>query len=160
MKNIVIISDTHNKNLPQKLQKELTQCDIIIHAGDITSVNYYDNLVSYNKTIHAVQGNMDRGKLEDILPVKKTFIIENKKFALMHGWGSPKNLSKKVEREFQNYDWDILIFGHTHSPTEIKKNNKLILNPGSPTEKRFAKKNTYIKLKIKKNCINYQFIEI
>ena len=160
MKTIVIISDTHNKELPDGLIKDLEQCDIIIHAGDITSVKYYDKLVSYNKTIYAVQGNMDRGKLEELLPVKKTFNIENKNFALMHGWGSPKNLHKKIEREFKNYNWDILIYGHSHSPTEIKKNNRLILNPGSPTEKRFAPKNTYIKLNISKNNIDYQFIEI
>ncbi|TYB32121.1 MAG: YfcE family phosphodiesterase [Candidatus Mcinerneyibacterium aminivorans] len=93
-------------------------------------------------------------------PPQKTFEIEGKKFALMHGWGSPKNLHKKIEKKFENYKWDILIFGHTHSAAAIEKDNKLILNPGSPTEKRFAKKNTYIKLILDKNKVNYELVEI
>lgn len=162
MKNVIIISDTHNKTLPKSLVKDIKDSDILIHAGDLTSMEYYNKLLilTHDKKFFVCLGNMDKNKLTEIIPLKEAFKIEEISLALMHGWGSPKNLPEKIIKEFDNINWDILIFGHTHKKYEKKENDKLILNPGSPTEKRFAKNNSYIKMQIDKNSISYQFINL
>ena len=38
---------------------------------------------------------------------------------------------------------DAIIFGHSHEPVNMVKNGVLFFNPGSPTDKIFAKANSY-----------------
>ena len=48
----------------------------------------------------------------------------------------------RVKGSFGN-DIDIYIFGHTHTPYNKIHNGKVFFNPGSPTDKFFAKSNNY-----------------
>lgn len=157
MTHLIIISDTHRGVLPDQLEDDIKKCDIIIHAGDFTGVDYYYYLLSFGKEIHGVVGNGDRDDLVRLLPVKKRFNVEDVSFALMHGWGAPFGIRKRIMKEFEN-DWDILVYGHTHMAYDAYKNGKLILNPGSPTDKRFAPYFSYIKMSIDKNNVDYELV--
>ena len=45
---------------------------------------------------------------------------------------------------------DVIVFGHSHSPVNELRDGILFFNPGSPTDKIFAKYNSYGILTINK----------
>jgi uncharacterized protein len=59
---ILVVSDTHipdfAKAIPEALVPALKQADLILHAGDVTSVAVLDQLAGY-ATVRAVIGNGD-----------------------------------------------------------------------------------------------------
>lgn len=144
---IVVLSDTHipqaAEELPHKIYDELKSADLLLHAGDITSLIFLKNLQKLAKGIKAVYGNMDCPSLRKILPKKEVIKVNGFTIGLIHGWGSPSGLVDLVEKEFQEKKPDIIIFGHSHQPLCLNKNGILFFNPGSPTDKVFSEANSY-----------------
>lgn len=144
---IVVLSDTHipqaAEELPAKIYDELKSADLLLHAGDITSLIFLKNLQKLAKDIRAVYGNMDDLSLRKILPKKEVIKVNGFTIGLVHGWGSPSGLVDLVEKEFQEKKPDIIIFGHSHQPLCLNKNGILFFNPGSPTDKVFSGANSY-----------------
>ena len=114
---IICISDTHigrgDKHLPRALLEALENADLILHAGDITSMEVIDELKAYGH-VEAVAGNMDGWYVSRHLPEKK--IIEAGKFriGLTHGGGNKLNLEERVVQKFINDKVDCLVYGHSH----------------------------------------------
>ena len=160
MTSLVIISDTHNRVLPDLVTSYIEKSDVILHAGDFTGMEYYEKLVAYGKPLYAVLGNMDRGQLETMLPLKRFFKVEEVSIAMIHGWGAPGGLEKRVKGAFEGLEWDVLVFGHSHSPLIKKEGHKLLLNPGSPTDKRFARTNSFISMTVEKEAVNAEIISL
>ncbi len=99
----------------------------------------------------AVKGNMDHGEVARLLPKKRVVDIEGHKIGLIHGWGPPSGITRKVEREFG--DVDCVVFGHTHEALIKWHGGKLFFNPGSATDRMFAPKNTVGFLEIGREII-------
>lgn len=142
---IGVISDTHipqvAPRIPQEIYNVFKGIDLILHAGDLTEISVLGELKKLAET-QAVYGNMDEPDVRKILPVKR--IIEVGKFTigLIHGNGPPFNLISKVRKEFFQ-KVDVIVFGHSHSPVNEVREGILFFNPGSPTDKTFAKYNSY-----------------
>jgi len=158
--SLVIISDTHNGPLPKLVASHIEKADMMLHAGDFTGMEYYEQLISFGKPLHGVLGNMDRGALETALPLKKVICVEEVRIAMVHGWGGPSGLEKRVLKAFENVDWDVLVFGHSHSPLIKREEERLILNPGSPTDKRFALHNSFITMTVHGRDVNAEIVAI
>lgn len=139
MIKIGVLSDTHlytvNDTLRELLKKDFHDIDILIHAGDMTSINVYEYLKNWN--LMAVRGNMDDFDLKDIVPHKRIEVINNKKIGIVHGSGSPYGIEERVRREFDD-DIDIIIFGHSHVPVKKDINNVIFFNPGSFRDSKTA----------------------
>jgi predicted phosphodiesterase len=60
----------------------------------------------------------------------------------MHGIGAPVNLIDVTTEAFKNDRVDAIIFGHSHNGLNMVKNGILYFNPGSPTDKVYAKVNS------------------
>jgi len=157
---VVILSDTHNQALPSKLIDFIEKSDIILHAGDFTGMDTYGILERFGKPLYGVLGNMDDDALKGSLPVKRVVTVEGLAIALIHGWGSPLHLSEKVAKEFDGMEWDVLVFGHSHSPFFEKKGKKTVINPGSPTDKRFARHNSFVWAEVDGKRFDHRFIEL
>ena len=132
---IGILSDTHMiKECIDKTIPYLKDCDLIIHAGD----NFSDSKYIHNMTkvgIMAVKGNCDFDNVEDEL----IFDIEDKVIFLCHGDKyNVKYGLDEIEAKAKSIDADIVIFGHTHTPLNFKKDNIIYLNPGSCVRNRFS----------------------
>jgi putative phosphoesterase len=145
---IVILSDTHiphrAKELPEGIKAEISSCDAIIHAGDFTSVDFYQDLQLLKKPIYAVRGNMDDDDLFSLLPEKLVFAIEGLKVGLYHGIGAPWGIEKKVLEKFQDdKDLNLIVFGHSHRPLKKEEKGLVLFNPGSPTDTIFAPRRSY-----------------
>lgn len=144
---IVVISDTHIPDkavgLPAKLIEDIKSADMVIHAGDVVSLGFLNELKSISKCVKAVYGNMDPEEVKKVLPEKETFKAGNFKIGLFHGAGAPNKIFELLDAEFKNDKLDIIIFGHTHQAFNDKIQGTLFLNPGSVTEEGCVECNTY-----------------
>lgn len=140
-----IISDTHIPDrydkLPPAVLRDLKKCDLVIHAGDFTSLEYYEELRS-ELPLKAVLGNLDERELSRFLKERETFTLANFKIGVMHGWGRAEGVLDLARKAFNN-TYDLVIFGHTHQPYCEKFGKTLFFNPGSPTDKIFSHVNAY-----------------
>ncbi len=140
-----IISDTHIPDrydkLPGAVLRDLKRSDLVIHAGDFTSLEYYQELKN-TFPLKAVLGNLDERELTRFLKEKETLTLENFKIGVMHGWGRSEGVLDLVKKAFDN-TYDLVIFGHTHQPYCEKIGKTLFFNPGSATDKIFSTVNSY-----------------
>ncbi len=161
---ILVISDTHipnrAKELPKKVLDEIKSVDMVVHAGDFTSFNFYLELRALSPSLKAVRGNMDDEDIYDTLPEKLTFEVEGLKFGLTHGFGAPFGIEKRVGAMFDGSDIDLLIFGHTHRATDKVFQGIRMFNPGSPTDRLFAPRRSYGLIEVDKGKIETKIVYI
>jgi putative phosphoesterase len=159
MKRLVILSDTHIPKaapaLPRALLDSFHGADLILHAGDIVDMSVIDELAAIAPTL-AVPGNMDPPQAHAVLPEKRVLEVEGKLLGLIHGWGAPDGIERRVLSKFS--DVDMIVFGHTHRPVIEKIADVLLLNPGTPDDQRFSDQLSYIELKIEDGSIEPQII--
>lgn len=148
-----VISDTHLRkpepSLIEIVEKYLKDVDVIIHAGDLTSIDVLSAFAG--KTVYAVCGNMDDSETQHKLPKKLIFELEGHRIGLIHGWGPPFGFPDKVLKEFKGEKIDCLIYGHSHIPKYEEKGEIVTLNPGTPFPSFFSKNGSLGYLYIKKN---------
>ncbi len=164
MKNIGIIADTHIPTRQPRLQKEVFSAfkgvDLILHAGDFESLAVADALEKI-APLEAVSGNMCWNEVREKYPIKLTLKVEELTIGLTHGnGGRPTGYNSHLIRLFEDDKPDIIVSGHTHTPNAEIIEGILLLNPGSPTDRRFAKENTVLILKIDKSKYKYDFVKI
>lgn len=129
---IGVLSDTHVhsfENIPKRIVDSLSTVDLIIHAGDFTTVEVLRGLQRLAE-VKAVRGNMDSTELKDILPVKEVIEVESKRIGIIHGWGAPWGIEEKVRRMFDQDQVDIIVYGHSHHFQNRIIDNILFFNPG------------------------------
>jgi len=135
---IGVISDTHipdkSEHMPEAVLGAFKHVDMIIHAGDIVTLEAIEELNSVCPRIVAVAGNMDRSEVAKKYPLKQVFNISGVKIGLTHGAGAPLNLIELLKRTFRTDNCDIIIFGHSHKPMNEKIGKTLFFNPGSATD--------------------------
>jgi putative phosphoesterase len=143
----LVLSDTHIKTkeglsvLREIIEPYLDEVDAIFHAGDSASMMVIDFLNELKPT-YAVCGNMDDVQTSVYLPEKSIVDFGGFKIGITHGWGKASGIVERVFEYFYGSDINAIIFGHSHQPFIGEKSGILMLNPGSPTDKRFAEKNT------------------
>jgi hypothetical protein len=143
---IMVLSDTHvprmARDIPKKVYEEAGKCDLILHAGDFTEVLLYKKLQKINKIV-AVCGNMDSKELSMLLKPKEIVEVKGFRIGLTHGWGSPEGLVERVYEDFSKDKVNCIVFGHSHHAFNDVYKKVSFLNPGSTTDKIFAKFNSY-----------------
>jgi len=142
-----IISDTHLSSLTgdfiSLVKNRFAECDVVVHAGDFTSPAVYRYLNEQTSgNLIAVHGNMDPPELRKLLPERRIFEQSGVKFGLTHGWGSPYDLEERIARLFDDQGVSCIIYGHSHRGVSHKRDDILFFNPGSPTDRHFAKANS------------------
>ena len=159
---IIVLSDTHipitTKSLPKKIIEELRISSLCLHCGDFVDISVVEEISKYVKLI-GVRGNMDSPQVQKTFPDKQVITVEDIKIGLIHGGGSPFNILERVKKEL-GPNLDIYIFGHTHSPYNEICEGKIFFNPGSPTDKVFAKSNSYGILNVEAGEIKREIVKI
>jgi len=73
---VAIISDTHlprgARRLPDDCVARLRSADLILHAGDISTVAVLRELEALGPPVAAVHGNVDEPALTELLPGERT----------------------------------------------------------------------------------------
>jgi uncharacterized protein len=134
------ISDTHIpervKYLPEAIFEVFKDVDIIMHAGDLVSINVIKELEDIAPTV-CVQGNMDR-MYGLKLPKREIITVDGIKIGLDHGEVYPRGDTQQLKYIGMEMGVDVLITGHAHTPFIKEVNKMLLLNPGSPTVPRMS----------------------
>lgn len=137
---ILVLSDTHcaaGEALPAELLAAAQEADLIIHAGDLVTPAVVDALrAAGTAEVEAVFGNMDGDDSRARFPAKKLFTLGRFRVGVTHGSGAPENIAAKVLALFPGAD--VVIHGHSHQPVIRQYGKTLLVNPGSPTDNRYA----------------------
>ena len=142
-----VIADTHMlrraRALPEGLIPHLQRADLILHAGDLIAPTLLEELAAYAPT-RAVQGNLDPP--EAGLPETLEFQFGGVRVAVIHDSGSRKGRRNRMRRRFP--EARIVVFGHSHIPWLEDEDGLLLLNPGSPTDRRRQPEHTFALLRV------------
>ena len=138
----VVIADTHvprrARALPEGLIPYLERADLILHAGDLMDPALLDELVEY-APVRAVRGNLDPSELE--LPETLEFDFGGIGVAMIHDSGRKQGRRRRLLRRFP--EARVVIFGHSHIPFLEDACGLMLLNPGSPTDRRRQPRHTF-----------------
>ena len=138
----VVIADTHvprrARALPEGLIPYLERADLILHAGDLMDPALLDGLAEY-APVRAVRGNLDPSELE--LPETLEFDFGGIGVAMIHDSGRKQGRRRRLRRRFP--EARVVIFGHSHIPFLEDACGLMLLNPGSPTDRRRQPRHTF-----------------
>ncbi|CAN5797841.1 metallophosphoesterase [soil metagenome] len=137
-----VIADTHiprrARTLPEGLIPHLQRADLILHAGDLMEPTLLDDLTAY-APVKAVGGNLDPPDVD--LPETLEFEFGGAGVAMVHDSGPKKGRRSRMKRRFP--DARVVVFGHSHTPWLDDEDGLLLLNPGSPTDRRRQPEHTF-----------------
>ena len=127
---VAILSDTHlrdGQKLPLAVQDIVDKADWVLHAGDLVSEKPFAGL---GGRFVAVRGNCDYG-LD--LPERVVFPCQNLRVGIVHGYQF-----RSLDRLCDSFAEDVplLVFGHSHQPVLTRLGDRVLFNPGSPTQRR------------------------
>jgi len=146
---IGVLSDTHIpvivKALPPVIFDIFKGVDLILHAGDIVEFSVLDALKEI-APVEAVAGNMDDVEVGLRLPAKKIIPAGRYTIGLIHGKYRIDVQREMIRKEFEKVD--VIVYGHSHGPFWGKVGDVYFLNPGSPTDKRYAPFNSVALLEV------------
>ena len=127
-----LISDTHGLVRPS-VHRALEGVDVILHAGDVGG----DEILAELGTIapvHAVYGNTDPPDAPGLSP-EITYRVGDVAIHVSHGHelGAPT-----PARLIARYpDAQVLVYGHTHQSLVVRRDGRLVVNPGAAGPGRF-----------------------
>ena len=158
---IGLISDTHipdrAKEIPENVYSTFKNVDLILHAGDLTSLNVIEELENIAPVI-AIQGNMDRVNGIN-LPTAKVLEAEGLRIGIVHGEVYPRADTQQLLYLARELNVDILVSGHSHQPKIEQTEGILLLNPGSPVVPRLADR-TVTLLEINNKEVDVEIVKI
>ena len=146
-----VISDTHGLIRPEALSA-LADADLIIHAGDIGKPEVIVALRSIAK-VTAVRGNNDRDKWAREFPETATLRAGQVRIFVIHN-------IKGLGFDPAGAGFHIVISGHSHRPSVIKKDGVLYLNPGSAGQRRFKLPVAVARLRVKGILVDAEVVEL
>ena len=135
---VLVVSDTHLgpetlDRMPPEVWEMAEEADAVLHAGDVVHSAVLEAL-SERAPLHAVLGNNDHG-LRATLPEVLTLELEGVRIGMIHDAGSANGRGDRLRRRFP--DADMVVCGHSHDPIiEQVAGGPLLVNPGSPTQRR------------------------
>jgi len=150
-KFIGLISDTHGLIRPQALAA-LEGVDLIIHAGDIGKLEVLQGLDAIAPLV-AIKGNIDKDAWAESLPETKALKIGATRLYVIH---NVKELDfAPAARGFQ-----VVISGHSHKPSVVRRDGVLFVNPGSAGPKRFKLPVAVARLRVDGGHITAELVEL
>ena len=126
-----VLSDTHLMQTNEHFNKLLAycfhDCDVIIHAGDLTDLSILEAFT--DQTVYAVHGNMCNKTAQRQLPGQLLFPLGRFHIGLCHGAGLGIDREDALWNLFP--EADCIIYGHTHRARCQRSGSVLFFNPGS-----------------------------
>jgi putative phosphoesterase len=146
-----------SRRLPDECLRVLAESDLILHAGDVVEASVLDEL-RVLAPVHAVHGNMDEPALKAALPETRVAEVEGVRIGMVHEPGPAAGRAERLAARFPGCD--AVVYGHTHLPEVTRQGSLLVLNPGSPTERRRAPTRTMIVLHVGNGRLEPHLVEL
>ena len=152
--NIGLLSDTHGF-LDPRIPALFAGVDHILHAGDIGQ-SALITVLEEIAPVTAVLGNNDAG-----LPFRETEILQlaGRKF-LLHHIVEPTRPSAHLRDLLAREHPDLVIFGHTHKPSDQTHAAIRYLNPGYSGRPRFNLPRTVARLTCTVSSVSVKFLPL
>ena len=148
--HVLVVSDTHLTGatlcrMPEEIWRRAEAADVVLHAGDLTDRAVLDALGEWAPVV-AVLGNNDHG-LDGVLPDVWQGELGGVSVAMVHDSGARAGRERRMARRFPKAA--VVVFGHSHDPL-IEKGieRQLLVNPGSPTQRRRQPVHTFAWLEL------------
>lgn len=155
----VVLADTHiprrAKALPEGLIPYLEKADLILHAGDLMDPGLLDELSAY-APVRAVRGNLDPP--DPRLPDVQELAFGGASIAMTHDSGPKKGRRGRMRRRFP--EARVVVFGHSHIPWLEDEEGLLLLNPGSPTDRRRQPDHTFALLGVEDGSVSAEVVAL
>ena len=139
---VVVLADTHiprrAKGLPEGLLPHLERTGLILHAGDLLEASVLEELSRY-APVRAVKGNVDGPDVD--LPETLEFEVGGVPVAMIHDSGQKKGRRGRMKRRFRGAR--VVVFGHSHIPLLEDEDGLMLLNPGSPKDRKRQPEHTF-----------------
>lgn len=137
---VVVVSDTHLPRFAHRLPAaraiiEAQQPAMILHCGDFTSVGAVSTLETI-APVDGVAGNNDGPDIIARFGLRKVITVEGVRLGLVHGDGTRGTTQHRALTAFADEAVDVILFGHSHIPLYQRSDERWLINPGSPTDKR------------------------
>jgi putative phosphoesterase len=133
----------------------LEQAELVLHAGDFVSGALLEQLRRFGR-LEAVHGNMDEEPLRHALPKQLVVEVGKARIGMVHDPGPRKGRADRLAARFP--DCDAVVYGHTHWPEASRHERMLILNPGSPTERRRSPAASFLLLRVEGGTIEPELV--
>jgi uncharacterized protein len=155
---VAVISDTHlprgARRLPELCLERLRAADLILHAGDLTSMAVLEELEALGPPVEAVLGNVDEPALRGLLPEERVVDVAGARIGMRH-------IPDRQERVLARFPGcGAIVFGHTHVPVVEEREGVWLLNPGSPTERRRSPFHSMLVLEVEAGAIRPELIRV
>lgn len=145
--HIGVLSDTHSYINPSVLE-HLSDCDIILHAGDIGSIEVIKQLQEISKKVVSVCGNNDNElqwdtaehKELEYIPQIAEVVLPGGTIAITHGDEYYSDYDIWHESLRNNFPQaKAIVYGHSHRLVCDKNEEPWVLNPGAAGETRIQR---------------------
>ena len=114
-----------------------------------------DELTAY-APVRAVKGNLDPSDAD--LPEALEFDFGGVPVAMIHDSGPKKGRWNRMRRRFP--EARVVVFGHSHIPWLEDEDGLLLLNPGSPTDKRRQPDYTFALLRVEEGEVRAEILTL
>ena len=141
--------------MPERLLPYLERADLILHAGDLMRPTLLDDLAAY-APVRAVLGNLDPPDVD--LPETLLFEFGGVSVAMVHDSGPKKGRRSRMKRRFPGAR--VVVFGHSHIPWLDDEDGLLMLNPGSPTDRRRQPQHTFALLRAEGGKVTAEILAV
>jgi putative phosphoesterase len=122
-----VLADSHGHLCDETLEV-LSDADLILHAGDIGGESILDRLRALAPVV-AVVGNGDPD-LARRYPWEQRVEVAGSRLLLCHWYDNWGRVHPKIEREIDEWDPRVLVYGHTHVADNTRRGGRLYFNPG------------------------------
>jgi uncharacterized protein len=161
---VAVISDTHmprgTRRLPEACVARIASADLLLHAGDLMTVEVLRDLEAIGPPVAAVYGNMDSAELRRLLAAERVVEAGDARIAMVHDAGPRTGRLGRLRRQFGDRAGAV-VFGHSHMPLhERAPDGFQIFNPGSPTERRRAPVHTMGMVRVERGKLQFELIEL
>ncbi len=146
------------RRLPDRCVELLRTADLILHAGDISSLAAFDELRAFGPPVEAVHGNADEPELRCLLPESLVVEVERVRIGMLHIPGPRAGREVRLAARFPGAD--AVVYGHTHVPQAERTEGVWILNPGSPTERRRAPSRSMLVVDVRGRRLEPQLVAL
>jgi putative phosphoesterase len=146
-----VISDTHGLLRPQAIEV-LRGSSHILHAGDIGAPDILEKLTSV-APVTAVRGNVDREAWARAIPQTQVVEIAGVSIYMLH-------ILAELDLKPEAAGFGVVVYGHSHQPSQSVKHGVLYFNPGSAGRRRFKLPVTVGRLIIEDGAVRGEIIQL
>ena len=160
MSRVGLVADTHlprgSRRVPDECVTALRTCDLIVHAGDFTSLEALEWFAGLGPGLHGVHGNVDDERVRAALPAELELDLDGFRLAVLHDAGPSAGRLGRMRERFPGAA--ALVFGHSHLPLHEAAEGFEIFNPGSPTERRRAPRRSFGLLELRAGKARFRHV--